>query len=154
MKYCVACCINHATGDGGDYRPVVEWLPPVMWRLLLLFVYACTPADPPPFTYRLVQFTPQLQTVVLDEFQFASYAEARDTGPYAVEVMDGSRNETIMLSIGFCQPLTCTGPLELEELTLSLDPRHPEHVQAYKCVGTDGSIYGGIDVSKFGDCAD
>jgi hypothetical protein len=115
---------------------------------------ACTTADPPPFTYRLVQLSPELRTVVLREFEFASYAEALQTGPYEVEVSGGTRKETLVLDIGFCRQFKCTGPLELEELTLSLDPRHPEHIQAYECAGSDGSYYGGIDVSKIGDCAD
>lgn len=122
--------------------------------ILLALLCACADdqsSEPlPPFTYRILNV--ESNGPVLLDLSFDNYPAAlKAAGPYEVDVVEGGQQQRLAFSIGFCQPYPCTGPLELEQLVVSLNAAH-EYVDGYQCKGVRGSIYGGLDVSRHGDC--
>lgn len=91
---------------------------------------------------------------ILIEENSSNYQTALQNAPYLVVVEEGETSEEVEIPIDYCERLTklCTGPLTLQSLTLTLDPFFDEHVAASNCVGLDGSVGTGIDVSKTGAC--
>jgi hypothetical protein len=116
--------------------------------LVALLTGSCGEEEQPPF-----QFVIHHDATVLMEEHFANYEAALASGPYVVEVGDGTTTDTLSLEIGFCRGVTCLGPVTHESLAVTLLPPGAM-VHTWECLGLDGSFRGlGIDGAVLGgDC--
>jgi hypothetical protein len=112
----------------------------------------------PPFKFRLLNWEPAPgevdKAVLLDlDFPEGYTAALSSAGTYDVVVTQSGSWQTLTVSLGFCAHdiYDCTGGIALEELSLSLNQNHG-YIEAFSCMGPDGSVIGGIDVARHGSC--
>lgn len=117
--------------------------------VLLLGFVAC--AAPPPCSFELRELDSSGTEVTLLHVEFASYAEAIEAGPFNVTVTEGTRSQLVTKSPGACQPFSCTGPVVLERLLLTVEASK-SYIRGFTCQGEDGGITGAIDQSTSGAC--
>ncbi len=89
---------------------------------------------------------------MLVEEHFANYGAALASGPYVVDVSDGTTTETLSLEIGWCRGglLSCLGPVTHESLAVTFLPSGAM-VHTVECLGLDGSYRSlGIDGADLG----
>lgn len=119
-------------------------------RWLLCLLVACA-TEPTPFVYELQQ-RPGGTPETLLHLEFDEYAAAIDSGPYTVTVAEGTTMKDVTKRPGICQQYTCTGPLELEVMMLTVDDFR-QNVLGFTCVGVEGTYGAGVDLTLIGACA-
>lgn len=108
--------------------------------------------DRVPVSFQLV--VRDTQNSVLVNKVFSDFESASNSAPISVIVTEGNATSEVLVRVNTCDELTrrCTGPLTLEDLVLTLDPFFENHIFAASCVGTEGSMSFGVDVTKTGNC--
>jgi len=86
---------------------------------------------------------------------FPSYEVALESGPFIVDVSDGTLTQPHEIMIGNCD-WDCVGPVTREAIDVYPSPPYLSSIVGLECVGLDGWLeYSGIDShAAGGDCAD
>lgn len=122
--------------------------------VMLVSLASCSgPPVPDDFTFKVIQVQSGPDRV-LHEAVFDSYQDGADAGSVIVSLLrEDLTQEDHVVRVGLCGEVAeCAGPLEYEEIKLSLESQTANAMMGYRCVGTLGSLTVGIDASGHGDC--